>query len=139
PASPTIATGGYAIATPDTPASIAMPTNLLAGTSSFQIRVTPFPSLQLPQGLDYLERYPYGCAEQTTSTLFPLVYLNDIGTQIAPGVFGKDRVDEKVRAGVLRLLGMQTADGGIAMWPGERMAWPWVSVYAAHFVVEAQN
>ena len=23
------------------------------------------------EGLDYLERYPYGCAEQTTSTLFP--------------------------------------------------------------------
>jgi uncharacterized protein YfaS (alpha-2-macroglobulin family) len=139
PANPTITTGGFAIATPDSPAKAAIPTSFLPGTRRFEIRATPFPSLELPQGLDYLERYPYGCAEQTTSTLFPLVYLSDIGAQIAPGVFSKDRVDDKVRAGIIRLLGMQTADGGIAMWPGERSAWPWVSVYAAHFLIEAQN
>ncbi len=139
PASPTITTGGYAIATPDAPASLVMPINLLSGTNSFEVRATPWPALQLPQGLEYLERYPYGCAEQTTSTLFPLVYLNDIGQQIAPGVFAKERVDEKIRVGIVRLLGMQTSDGGIAMWPGQRAPWPWVSVYAAHFLVEAQN
>jgi uncharacterized protein YfaS (alpha-2-macroglobulin family) len=138
PASPTITTGGYAVATPDKPLPITLPKEMLAGTTSYEIRVTPWPALELPEGLDYLERYPYGCAEQTTSTLFPLVYLSDIGQQIAPGVFTKERVDEKVQCGMIRLLGMQTADGGIAMWPGGRSAWPWASVYVAHFVVEAE-
>ena len=36
------------------------------------------------------------------------------------------------------LIGMQTADGGLAMWPGGREPWPWASVYAAHFLVEAK-
>jgi uncharacterized protein YfaS (alpha-2-macroglobulin family) len=139
PASPVITTGGYAVATPDHPAALSQPTGFLPGTDHFEVRVTPFPSLQLPQGLDYLERYPYGCAEQTTSTLFPLVYLSDIGQQIAPGVFAKERVDDKIHAGIIRLLGMQTADGGVAMWQGGRTPWPWASVYVAHFVVEAQN
>ena len=44
-----------------------------------------------------------------------------------------------MQAGITRLIGMQTADGGIAMWQGANQAtWPWASVYAAHFVVEAE-
>jgi len=95
--------------------------------------------LSFPQGLDYLEHYPYGCLEQTTSALFPLVYLGDIGQQIAPGVFEPERIATKVEAGMTRLIGMQTANGGLSMWPGYRDAWPWGSVYAAHFVVEAEK
>src|SRR5206468_5077292 len=84
-------------------------------------------------------RYPYGCAEQTISTSFPLIALRELGPSIAPaGTFDGKRVSDKVQAGITRLLGMQTSDGGIAMWPGERQAWPWASVYAMHFLIEAE-
>ena len=139
PASPEISLGGYAVATPDKAAEISFPGGMLKGTEHFEVKVTPWPTLQLPQGLDYLDRYPYGCLEQTTSTLFPLVYLSDIGAQIGPGLFGKQRVAEKVQVGITRLMGMQTANGGLAMWPAYREAWPWGSVYAAHFLIEAQH
>jgi uncharacterized protein YfaS (alpha-2-macroglobulin family) len=138
PANPTITGGGYATATTAEPLKLPIPGGLLPGTQRLTIKVTPWPTLELPEGLDYLERYPYGCAEQTVSTCFPLVYLSELGTKIAPGVFEKSRVSEKVQAGILRLLGMQTADGGIAMWPRGRESWPWGSVYAAHFLVEAE-
>ena len=138
PASPEVTIGGYAVATPKKATEISLPGGMLDGTAHFQLKATPRPSLQLPRALDYLERYPYGCLEQTTSALFPLVYLSDIGRQIAPGLFEKQRVAEKVQAGITRLIGMQTADGGLAMWPAYREAWPWGSVYAAHFLVEAQ-
>jgi uncharacterized protein YfaS (alpha-2-macroglobulin family) len=139
PPSPEVTVGGYAVATPDHPALISLPQGMLDGTTRLELKVTPAPMLQLPQGLDYLERYPYGCLEQTTSTLFPLVYLPDIGQQIAPGVFEKERIARKVQAGITRLIGMQTANGGLSMWPGYREAWPWGSVYAAHFLIEAQR
>jgi uncharacterized protein YfaS (alpha-2-macroglobulin family) len=139
PASPEIQLGGYAVATPDKAAELSLPGGMLKGTDHFELKVTPWPSLQLPQGLDYLERYPYGCLEQTTSTLFPLAYLSDIGSQIAPGLFEKQRVDEKIQSGITRLIGMQTANGGLAMWPAYRDPWPWGSVYAAHFLIEAQT
>jgi uncharacterized protein YfaS (alpha-2-macroglobulin family) len=139
PASPEIRLGGYAIAMPGKPTEVILPGGMLKGTEHFQVRVTPWPSLELPRGLDYLERYPYGCLEQTTSTLFPLVYLSDIGQQIAPGLFEKQRVDDKVQAGITRLIGMQTADGGLAMWPAYREPWPWGTVYAAHFLIEARS
>ena len=140
PASPAISVGGYAIATPGVPARISIVDGMLEGTGELQIRAGPFPSLELPRGIEYLDRYPYGCAEQTTSACFPLVALGDLGPQIAPGVFSRDRIERKLQAGVTRLIGMQTADGGIAMWPGANQpSWPWASVYAAHFLVEART
>jgi hypothetical protein len=139
PASPNIQVGGYALASPGKVTEISMPNKMLDGTSRFDMRVTPRPLLELPQGLDYLDRYPYGCLEQTTSTLFPLAYLSDIGKQIAPGMFDAGRVEEKIQAGITRLIGMQTANGGLAMWPAYRDPWPWGTVYAAHFLIEAQT
>jgi uncharacterized protein YfaS (alpha-2-macroglobulin family) len=137
-ASPMISRGGYVTASPDKPAKLDIPAGLVDGTGSLRVNVTPWPDLQLPQGLDYLDRYPYGCAEQTISGLFPLVYLDDVGRRIAPHVFEPDNVKDKVQSGVIRLLGLRTSDGGVGMWPGERTSWPWASVYAAHFVVEAR-
>src|SRR6185312_3315310 len=139
PASPEIQIGGYAVATPDKPAEVVVPGGMLKGSERFELKLTPWPSLELPRGLDYLDRYPYGCLEQTTSTLFPLVYLGDIGQQIVPGLFEKKRIDDKVQAGITRLIGMQTSSGGLAMWPAYRDPWPWGTVYAAHFLIEAQN
>jgi uncharacterized protein YfaS (alpha-2-macroglobulin family) len=138
-ASPTLSRGGYATASPDQPARLEIPSGLLDGTGTLRVNVTPWPDLQLPQGLDYLDRYPYGCAEQTISGLFPLVYLDDVGRRIAPHVFEPDNVKDKVQSGVVRLLGLRTADGGVGMWPGDRSSWSWASIYAAHFVVEART
>lgn len=136
--SPFVTRGGFAVVSPDHPESLVMKDEFVPGTEQATVTLSPMPSLQLPQGLDYLERYPYGCAEQTISTCFPLLYLSEIGPRIAPGVFEKQRVADKVQAGISRLLGMQTADGGLAMWPGNRESWPWASVYAAHFLNEAR-
>jgi len=138
PAAPLLQYGGYARASATQPAVFASQSNLLTGTDSLRIQVTPWPALQLPQALDYLDRYPYGCVEQTTSTCFPLIVLGDIGKQLDPIRFDPERIKLKVEAGIQQLIGMQTADGGLAMWTGENTAWPWASVYAAHFLVEAR-
>ena len=85
----------------------------LAGTGATTVTVTPWPSLQIPDGLEYLNRYPYGCAEQTISTSFPLLALSDLGQQLAPGMFARERMTPKIQAGILRLIGMQRSDGGL--------------------------
>ncbi|MDB5320668.1 MAG: alpha-2-macroglobulin domain protein, partial [Phycisphaerales bacterium] len=138
PPSPFISSGGFAVVSPGAGEPLDLKNEFLAGTEQTLVTLTPMPSLQLPQAIDYLERYPYGCAEQTVSTSFALLYLDEIGRSVAPGVFEKQRVADKVQAGILRLLGMQTSDGGLAMWPGSRESWPWASIYAAHFLVEAR-
>lgn len=138
PASPAVSVGGYLTAKPGTPAELTVPAGFLPGTTKYELRVCSVPELNLPKGLDYLDRYPYGCLEQTASTLFPLVYLDDFGARLSPGLFDRDRVAEKVRIGIARLMSMQTADGGLAMWPGGGEAWPWGTVYATNFLIEAR-
>lgn len=138
PAAPLMQFGAYVAASTTQPSSIARPASMLAGTESFELRVTPFPALQLPQGLDYLDRYPYGCVEQTTSACFPLLALGEIGKQLDPVRFAPDRIKLKIDAGITQLIGMQTAQGGLSMWTGENQPWPWGSIYAAHFLTEAK-
>ncbi|HTW95858.1 MAG TPA: MG2 domain-containing protein [Tepidisphaeraceae bacterium] len=138
PAAPMTQFGGYAIATTTRPAIIADFVPMLPGTGSVAIGVTSWPTLRLPQALDYLNRYPYGCVEQTTSAAFPLLVLGDLGKQIDPTLFDANLVRQKINRAIVELIGMQTADGGLAMWPGDRADWDWGSIYAAHFLVEAR-
>lgn len=138
PAAPTMQFGGYLVASTTQPAVIDRVPALLSGSESLRIGVTPWPTLQLPAGLDYLDRYPHGCVEQTTSICFPLIALSDIGRQLDPDRFNPERIRFKIESGTTHLLGMQTSDGGLAMWAGGRTAWPWASVYAAHFLTEAR-
>ena len=138
PAAPTTEFGGIARGTVGRATELSGLVPMVPGTGSVRVDVSPWPTLNLPKGLAYLDRYPYGCCEQTTSTLFPLVALGDIGKQIDPDRFDPKRIREKVDAGIVQLIGMQTADGGLAMWSGGSEDWPWASVYAAHFLTVAR-
>jgi uncharacterized protein YfaS (alpha-2-macroglobulin family) len=138
PPSPRVTQGQTLVATPEQPVTFTPPADVLPGTGSLDVRVSPRPQLSLPEALDYLDHYPYGCLEQTTSTCLPLVYLPEIGKQVAPDLFDEARTGRKVQAGIVRLLSMQTAGGGLAMWPGETSPWAFGSVYAAQFLVEAE-
>ncbi len=138
PAAPLTQFGGVVRGNTRGPTPLAGLVPVVPGTGSLRVDVTPWPTLNLPKGLDYLDRYPYGCCEQTTSTLFPLLALGDIGRRLDPVTFDPQRIRDKVDAGVTQLLGMQTADGGLAMWTGGSSDWPWASVYAAHFLTVAR-
>ena len=139
PPSPTMQFGGYAAASTTQPTTLSGLVPVLPGTEAMNVRVTPWPTLRLPQGLDYLDRYPYGCVEQTTSTLFPLIALGDIGKQLDPVRFETERMKQTIGTGIMHLIEMQTPEGGLAMWPGETKTWPWGTVYAANFLVEARS
>jgi hypothetical protein len=139
PASPMTQTGGVAAASTTQSTTITNITAMMPGTGALHVNLTPWPALNLPKGLDYLNRYPYGCSEQTTSTCFPLIALGDIGKTIDPLAFNEQAIHDKVDAGTTRLLGMQTADGGLAMWQGQTTDWPWGSVYACHYLTVAKS
>ena len=124
-----------------TSATIKLPGGWLAGTGKCSITFSAMPQISLAGGLRYLVRYPYGCVEQTVSSAFPLLYLADVAEFADPETFRKTDPQAFAQAGVDRLLAMQTATGGFAMWPGYGSdgTFPWGSVYAAHFLVEARN
>ena len=64
--------------------------------------------------LKWLDKYPYGCLEQTTSRALPLVYLNDLAK--LAGLEEEKRITDRVQEAADRVLDMQRPDGGFGMW-----------------------
>ena len=101
------------------------------------LTVGPLPMTHLTANLGNLLRYPYGCLEQTTSRILPLIYFTDLVKALEPELFRDSDPVVMVYAGLRRLVGLQLISGGFAMWPGSRKVNPWASTYATHALVEA--
>ncbi|HVY54868.1 MAG TPA: MG2 domain-containing protein, partial [Thermodesulfobacteriota bacterium] len=125
--------------TTDTELSVEEPGSYRAGTVKRELYISKLPLIQFSGKLEYLLQYPYGCLEQVTSRVFPLVYLSDIAKQIDPGVFKKADPAAMVQEGIRQIGTMQVQGGGFSLWPGGVDPEPWVSIYAAHFLVEARK
>ena len=52
---------------------------MVPGTTSLSLSVNPLPELDAAGLVNDLDRYPYGCSEQTVSRAMPLLYLSDLG------------------------------------------------------------
>ncbi|PTS91529.1 hypothetical protein DBR11_28810 [Pedobacter sp. HMWF019] len=108
----------------------------MAGTNSGSLELSSIPPINLKKRLGYLMQYPHGCVEQTTSAVFPQLFLDQL-TQLSAQQ--KATTEKNIKAGILKLKDFQTAEGGLAYWPGSPSADEWGSNYAGHFLVEAQN
>ena len=100
------------------------------------MEVSSVPTVDFSRRLDYLIQYPHGCVEQTTSSVFPQLYLNDVMDLDATY---KQRIQKNVTAGIQKLGNFQVANGGFAYWPGNADADDWGTSYAGHFLIEAEK
>lgn len=88
--------------------------------------------------LKWLDRYPYGCLEQTTSRALPLLYLNDLAK--LSGLEAEKAVPARVQEAIDRVLDMQRPEGGFGMWSSryEDDADKFLQVYATDFLAQAK-
>ncbi|WP_132433416.1 alpha-2-macroglobulin family protein [Natronoflexus pectinivorans] len=107
----------------------------VAGTNNASLDINIFPNMDFDHRLRWLIRYPYGCLEQTTSALFPQLYLKKMGYFNAEE---RNSIDENLNAGINRLQQFMLQNGAFAYWPGNTTACEWSSNYASHFLVEAR-
>lgn len=105
------------------------------GTNSASVEVSNMPQFNLTKRLNYLIQYPHGCIEQTTSSVFPQLYLDDV-VSLSPEL--KKKVEANIKAGIKRIRTFQTYSGGFAYWSGESQEDSWGTNYAGHFLLEAK-
>jgi len=108
----------------------------IPGTNSGTVELSSMPSLNLERWLSYLIHYPYGCVEQTTSSVFPQLYLKDLAEL---GNDARARTEKNIKSGIRRLKSFQLVNGGLAFWPGSAYADDWGTSYAGHFMLEAEK
>jgi uncharacterized protein YfaS (alpha-2-macroglobulin family) len=106
------------------------------GSNSADIEFSTLPAMNFTQRLAYLIRYPHGCVEQTTSSVFPQLYLGDIFDLTAQK---KQKMQENIKVAVQKLGDFQTTNGGLSYWRGQNYSDDWGSTYAGHFMIEAEK
>lgn len=108
----------------------------ISGTNTAVLEISSMPPVNLGSRLRYLIQYPHGCIEQTTSSVFPQLYLSQI--KVLTEIEQKN-IQRNVTSGIERLKSFIQRDGGFGYWPGTaENSDPWGTTYAGHFMVEAQ-
>lgn len=107
----------------------------VTGTNRATLEVSSLPPVNLGQRMRYLLQYPYGCIEQTTSSVFPQLYLHLVKSLTEDE---KNMIQRNVKAGVERLKTFINRDGGFSYWPGHEDSDSWGTTYAGHFLIEAE-
>jgi uncharacterized protein YfaS (alpha-2-macroglobulin family) len=98
--------------------AVALPADAIPSTAEILISVDPDGLAGIEDGLRDLIGYPYGCLEQTTSKVIPMLAVRDLAESVAlDGVTG-ERLDNFVKAGITKINRHQTAYGGFSLWPG---------------------
>ncbi|MFY0685954.1 MAG: hypothetical protein JXQ90_02255 [Cyclobacteriaceae bacterium] len=108
----------------------------LTGTNEATLSLSTLPPLNLEKRLKYLIRYPHGCIEQTTSSIFPQLYLSGL---VELTNQKKVQIESNIKDGIKRFGKFQTHEGGFAYWSGNSDPNHWGTSYAVHFLVEAQK
>ena len=108
----------------------------LLGENSAVVEMSTLPPLNIEQRLNYLIKYPHGCIEQTTSSVFAQLFLDQL---VDLDDKRKQKIQRNIDAAIKRLKSFQVASGGFSYWPGESYASNWGTNYAGHFLVEARD
>jgi uncharacterized protein YfaS (alpha-2-macroglobulin family) len=112
---------------------------LLAGRGSVTISVANTRLNDLGETILQLLHYPYGCAEQTGSSLLPWIVLRN-QTNFLPILHrGTNDIEKAIRAGIARFLSMQTESGGLGYWPHASEPMLWASAYGGMVLALAQR
>lgn len=123
-------------------ASVTVDGNLLADSvlqgASVSVNVSRSNAFDIPALLMSLDRYPYGCAEQTTSRALPLLYLSEMAVQ--NGLADDAEVQKRVQDAIYRVLSFQASAGSFGLWgPDGAGNDLWLDAYVSDFLSRARE
>ena len=112
--------------------------DFIPGTGSIAISASPFGALDAPALLAALQRYPYGCSEQTVSVAMPLLYVNRLASIEHLGV--DPDLDGRINQAIERELSRQSASGAFGMWSADSNDDDlWLDAFVTDFLTRARE
>lgn len=116
--------------------ALRLPADRVPDLGALDVRLSSTALVGLEGAAQYLFEYPYGCVEQKTSRVRPLLAAGDLLETFDLEVLGGDR-DAVVEAWLRDLRDYWTGRG-FSMWPGQYVEYPYVSAYVVLALAEAQ-
>jgi uncharacterized protein YfaS (alpha-2-macroglobulin family) len=118
----------------------ALDANLLDGSGTLDLEFSRSLLAEAAGSIDYLLHYPYGCVEQTTSSLIPWCAVENLKDVIpAFTKLPEKKVQAAIQAGADRLLSMQLPNGAFTYWPGGTDGVDWATPYAGMGLMMASS
>lgn len=110
--------------------------DLVPDSGAVSISVSPVAALDVSAILKALDRYPYGCTEQTISRALPLLVVNRLASMEQLALDGN--ADERVNAAIERVLARQGGNGSFGLWSigGEDL---WLDAFVTDFLTRARE
>ncbi len=121
-------------------ASLKIDKELLADSllsdASINVSVLRSTAFDIPAMLMTLDRYPYGCAEQTTSRALPLLYISELLK--SSGMPEDTEIAGRVQDAIGVVLSYQSSSGSFGLWgPGSGDLW--LDAYVTDFLTRARE
>ena len=112
--------------------------DFIPGTRSVSLSASPFGALDAPALLQALDRYPYGCSEQTVSIAMPLLYVNRLASLENLGL--DPDIEGRIRQAIKRELSRQGANGAFGLWAADGGDDdPWLDAFVTDFLTRARE
>jgi uncharacterized protein YfaS (alpha-2-macroglobulin family) len=109
--------------------------DLVPGTGSVALSVTPTAALDVAGLVAALDRFPLGCTEQIVSQAIPLLYVKELGLESK--LASKSDVGKRVTKAIETVLARQGYEGAFGLWePGGADAW--LDSYVTDFLTRAR-
>ena len=112
------------------------PEEFVSGSVNSRITISSSPILAIDERLQWLIRYPYGCVEQTTSSVFPQLFISKLSYEKN---FDMKEITKNINSGIARLSRFQLNDGSFSYWLGGSDSNLWATNYVGHFLINAKD
>ena len=110
--------------------------DLVPNSGQVSVSVSPLAALDVPGLLKALDRYPYGCTEQTVSRALPLLSVNALASMEQLAL--DSTADERVNGAIERVLARQGGNGSFGLWGvgGDDL---WLDAFVTDFLTRARE
>jgi hypothetical protein len=117
-----------------------LPTDYLAATAETCISIADTPPLPVTALLKTLMHYPYDSLEQTVSSTYPYLFLDEAAIQkwSLPALSMAQR-QQRVQEALLRLRSLQLPKGGFSAWAKVGYEEYWLNSYVTSFLLDARK
>jgi uncharacterized protein YfaS (alpha-2-macroglobulin family) len=114
--------------------------DFIPSSIDYKLVVSKSPAAELGPYLSRLVEYPYGCTEQTVSAAFPQLYFGDLADLVRQSDRGqKANANFNIQEAIRKIKMRQLYNGAVTLWDNEGTENWWATIYAAHFLLEAQK
>lgn len=113
---------------------------LMKSTVQAHVLISDKAPIDVRSAISGLLTYPYGCAEQTTSTAYPHVFVDEeAARQFGLKPYTQAQRADMLEKAIARLGAMQAPNGGFSLWGNVAEYQYWLSAYIGNFMLDARD